>query len=126
MDVWGTPVMASVEEILSLLQTQVRAQGIDLLQDMKPTHNNMMVTCISHGEGKERKPSLGVSTEDVYRDNTKIPAGTCHCFTCGYQAELAEFISHCFGYQDKGMHGYKWITQNFVNLSIEYRKPLEL
>lgn len=126
MEVWGTPVIATVEEIVDLARTQIRAQGIELLQDVKPTTNNIMVTCISHGDGQERKPSLGISTTDVRRSGKLYPAGTCNCFTCGYTSSLPEFISDCFGYNDGGMFGYKWITQNFVNLAVEERKPIVL
>lgn len=126
MEVWGTPVIAEVEEIVDLVRTEIRTQGIDLLKDMKKTHNNIMVTCIAHGDGNERKPSLGISTVDVVRNGRTFKAGTCNCFTCGYTADIAEFISNAFGHNDKGMFGYKWITQNFVNLSIEKRKPIEL
>lgn len=126
MEVWGTPVIADVEDIIDLLRTEIRIQEIDLLKHMKPTFQNVMVTCIAHGDGTEKKPSLGISTVDVFRNGKTYKAGTCNCFTCGYTADLAEFISNAFGYQDKGMFGYKWITTNFVNLSVEKRRPLKL
>lgn len=126
MEIWGTPIIAEVEEIVDLARTEIRTQNIDLLKDMKPTHNNIMVTCIAHGDGTERKPSLGISTADVQRNGKTYKAGTCNCFTCGYTVDLPEFISNLFGHNDKGMFGYKWITQNFVNLSLEKRKPIQL
>jgi DNA primase len=126
MEIWGTPIIAEVEEIVDLLRVEIRSQGVDLLKDMKPTHNNIMLTCIAHGDGTEKKPSLGVTTIDVFRNGKTYKAGTCNCFTCGYTVDLPEFISNVFGHNDKGMFGYKWLTQNFVNLSIEKRKPLEL
>lgn len=126
MEVWGTPVLATIEEIINLARTEVRLQGLDLLRDVKPTNNNLMVTCIAHAGGTERHPSLGISMVDVVRGGKKYAAGTCNCFTCGYTVDLAEFISNLFGHEDKGMFGYKWITQNFVNLVIEKRQPLNL
>lgn len=126
MEVWGTPVIAEVEDIIDLLRTEIRVNGTDLLKHMKPTFQNVMVTCIAHGDGTEKKPSLGISTVEVYRNGKKYPAGTCNCFTCGYTADLAEFISNAFGHYDKGMFGYKWITTNFVNLAVEKRKSIQL
>lgn len=126
MEVWGTPVLAEVEEIVDLARTELRMKGLDVLRDMKPMHNNIMVTCIAHGDGTEKKPSLGISTADVIRNKRRYPAGTCNCFTCGYTVDLPEFISNLYGHNDKGMFGYKWITENFVNLSIDKRKPLQL
>lgn len=126
VEVWGIPIMADVEDIIENLRNELHAEGIPLLKDKKLTANNVMVTCIAHGDGQEKKPSLGISTVDVKRGNRIIPAGTCNCFTCGYVADLATFISDCQGKNDKGMMGYKWLTQNFVNLSVEKRKPIEL
>lgn len=126
MEIWGTPILASIDEIIDLARTQVRSTGVDLLRDVKPTHNNIMVTCIHHGNGTERHPSLGISKVDVVRSGKKYPAGTVNCFTCGYTGDLAEFISNLFGHLDKGMFGYKWITQNFVNLVVELRQPIQL
>jgi DNA primase len=63
---------------------------------------------------------------DITRDGKLHKAGTAHCFTCGYAADLPGFVSEVLGYNDAGMYGFKWITQNFVNLSIERRQPLKL
>src|SRR5699024_9059369 len=49
-----------------------------------------------------------------------------HCFTCGYTSDLPEFVSNVFGYDDKGMMGYKWIIRNFVSIEIDERKQLSL
>lgn len=127
MDVWGTPLLADVEEIVTAIQHELRAQGSELLETIKPTYNNIMVTCIAHGDGIERNPSLGISLKDKrdYRGE-KIPAGTCHCFTCGYKADLPTFVSNAFGYNDKGMYGYKWIMKNFVSIAIDERPKIQL
>lgn len=56
----------------------------------------------------------------------KIPAGTVHCFTCGYTATLPEMISYIYGYDDSGAYGTKWLIKNFLSIDIEDRKPLDL
>lgn len=130
IQIWDQPVLASVRDIVELLRTEVRAEGVDLLRDIKPTHKNIQVTCPFHGEGekkgRERKPSFGISTVDVKEATRTYPAGTCHCFTCGYSSDLPEFISNVLGRQDKGMEGYKWITSRFASVSVEHRKPMVL
>jgi len=127
MQVWGTPVLASVEEIIYDLRAVLQLNGIDLLKDIvRRNDTGLMVTCIAHKDGQENKPSCGISLVDVERPDKTIPAGTVHCFTCDYSADLAKFVSDCFGYKDGGLYGYKWITQNYVNLAIEYREPLLL
>lgn len=127
MDIWGTPVLADVEEIVRHLQFELHENDVDLLQDIKRTHNNIMVTCISHNDGKEKNPSLGIMLND--RKDFKgevIKAGTCHCFTCGYKADFPTFVSNALGFNDRGMTGYKWVIKNFVSIAIEERKKLDL
>lgn len=126
MEVNGVPVLATVEDIIRELKIELQTNDIELLKDIKPTHNNVMVTCISHADGQERHPSLGISTVQVDLPGRTIPEGTCNCFTCGYTADLPTFISNALGYNDGGIQGFKWITQKFVNLAVEERKPIEL
>ncbi len=99
-----------MEDIVYKLKDEVRGKGIDLLRDHFTTHNNLMVTCPEHGEGRESKPSCGISMVK----QPKYPAGTVHCFTCGYTANIIEFISSVLGKQDGGIAGYKWLVSNFV------------
>jgi DNA primase len=75
-----------------------------------------MTTCPFHKGGQERKPSFGVSKVD----------GTCHCFACGWVGSLPEMISAVFGYDDGGAYGEKWLSRNFLALSVELRKPLAI
>lgn len=127
MDVWGVQIIANVEDVIEHVRQELANQNINLLKDIKPTFNNIMVTCISHGDGQERNPSLGISiTEQKDYTGEKIPAGTCHCFTCGYRADLPTFVSNAFGYNDRGMFGYKWIIRNYASIAIEERKQIQL
>ena len=68
----NTPFMTDLETILSELQTQLRANSINYLKDIKDGPENVMLTCPYHKGGQERRPSMGVKKTD----------GTCHCFTC--------------------------------------------
>ena len=120
--VWDVPVVASVEEIVRLLQAEIRSQGIDLLKNIKPSGTNLMVTCPNHGEGTERKPSCGITLVDVQRGNQTFTAGTVHCFTCEYTADLPAFVSTCLGYNDAGYKGFKWLMAKFVVAEAGTRK----
>jgi DNA primase len=127
MEINGIPLLVDVETILHDLRFELREKDIDLLHDIKPTRNNLMVTCISHGDGHERKPSCGISTKVTKRPDGKIdPEGTVHCFRCDYTANLSEFISNCFGYNDLGVYGTKWLMQSYVSVEVDKRKPLNL
>ena len=109
-------------QLLNDLKQSLLQNGIYLLNNIKPTGENIMITCPVHKNGQERKPSCGLSVVDKYRGDKLIPAGTVHCFTCGYTSTLTEFISNCFGYQDGGLFGNKWIKAQYnVALTVKTR-----
>lgn len=83
---------------------------------------NLMVTCISHKDGNESKPSCGVlKTEHNHR-----PTGTVHCFTCGYTATLPQMISDALGFEDGGLEGERWLINTFIDNLYEGREKLNL
>lgn len=127
IQIWGIPVIASIEEIVLQLRAELAQQNIQLLENIKMSPNNLMVSCISHADGAERRPSCGISTDESYGRKGKVyPAGMVNCFTCGYKADFPTFISNCFGHNDQGYLGFKWLTENFVSLEIENRPPLNI
>lgn len=104
--------------ILEELRSQLSANGIQLLGAMRDTPDNIMVSCPYHKDGQERRPSAGIKKSD----------GTFHCFTCGETHSLQEMISHCFGRYDDmiGAFGWEWLLKNFLTVSVEERKGIEL
>lgn len=112
------PFGADLGDILSELQLQLKANNIPLLKTMKDTPDNIMVSCPYHKGGQERRPSAGILKTD----------GTFHCFTCGETHSLQEVISFCFGHTDDivGGFGWEWLLKNFLTVSIEERKSIEL
>ena len=106
----------SVEGIIRTLRTSLHEEKIDLLRDVKDTLGNIMVTCPVHKDGKERKPSCGISKE----------TGVCHCFTCGYSANLTEFISNCFNKNDGGLYGDFWLRKNFLSFEMDERPEIKI
>lgn len=77
-----------------------------------------MVSCPYHKGGQEKRPSAGLRKTD----------GTFHCFACGETHNLPEVISFCFGQSSDvlGTFGWTWILKNFLTVSVEERKPLQL
>ena len=113
----NTPFMTDLETILSELQTQLRANDINYLKDIKDGPENVMVTCPYHKGGQERKPSMGVKKTD----------GTCHCFTCGKVTSLQDMITYCFCKDDVlGAFGWNWLLKNFLSISVEERKDVKI
>ena len=79
-----------LEDILNELVSQLRANGINLIQKRKNNPTHIQICCPYHANGQERRPSAGIRKED----------GIFHCFACGEVHSLQEVISHCFGHYD--------------------------
>lgn len=109
-------INADAVDIVTRLRYQLAQNGIDLIRDVKDTPNNYMICCPYHKGGKERRPSAGIRKAD----------GMFHCFACGEVHSLPEVVSHCFGYDDLGVYGWKWILQNFATVDVEVRKDVHL
>lgn len=120
--VGNTPILAECIDILQELKRQLEINGIHRFNEFKIGDKNIQFNCPIHNNGQERKPSCGVSI--VNQENT--PSGTVHCFACGYTATLEEMISHCFGKDDFGAFGKEWLIKNFLTVSIENRKTIDL
>lgn len=113
----GAPIMADELEVLYKLRDDCILAGMNLFHRFRLSGNtDIMTTCPFHKGGQERKPSFGISRVD----------GTCHCFACGWVGSVTEMISNVFGYEDDGAYGEKWLSRNFLALSVELRKPLEI
>lgn len=111
------PFNATLQEILNELKSQLNANGIQLLNIMKPTNNDIMIQCPYHSNGQERKPSAGIRIDD----------GQFHCFACGETHSLQEVISYCFGWNDiLGVKGWQWLLKNFATVSIIQRKDIDI
>lgn len=133
-EVNGMSIDVSGEQLINDLKLSLEQNGIHLFRRIKAGNNNIQFSCPIHKEGQENKPSCGLLLTDVYKGNTKYDAGTVHCFTCGYTATLDEFISNCFGYEDGGIIGNRWLKINYkteliqkkreFNLSINRRKTI--
>jgi len=104
-------------DILKELQSQLHLNKINLLGVVSDTSDNVMIACPYHKEGQERRPSMGVRKSD----------GTCHCFACGEVVGLPQMISHCWGHDSEiGAFGWEWLLKNFLTVSVEERKDIEL
>ena len=118
----NNPILAEELEVLNELKFQLEANGIKRFAEFKPGPRNIQFNCPVHADGQERKPSCGISTVN----KEEVPAGTVHCFTCGYTATLEQMVSHCFGKDDEGAFGKEWLIKNFLTISIENRKDIIL
>lgn len=110
------PIFEDEQTVIEELRRHLMINGHALFETIKPSGNNLMTNCPFHKGGQERKPSFGISTSDM----------KCHCFTCGWAGTLDKMISNVFGNEDDGAFGREWLAKNFVTISIENRKPINL
>lgn len=118
----STIIMADTLYILKELKSQLELNGIFVFHKFVSTSNNIQTTCPFHKDGQERKPSFGIRLTD----SGKTKAGTCHCFACGWTGSFQEMISNCFGYDDFGIYGEKWLVKNFLTVAVENRPDIDL
>ncbi|KXS42714.1 MAG: DNA primase [Candidatus Frackibacter sp. T328-2] len=84
----GEIFFTSIENIVRRLKIE---EGV--FKDLKVNNKDVMVTCPFHKGGMENKPSMGISKDEVKRNGKKYPAGTVHCYSCGYTANLTKLIA---------------------------------
>lgn len=87
-----------IKTIVDLLRQQLFLLHIEKLNTIEVKQNNIRCTCPIHKGGQERTPSCSILLED----KLGTPAGTVHCFGCGYRASLVRFISDCLGIPFRG------------------------
>lgn len=121
----GITILADVENIVEDLRADLHANGIMLLNDTKPTSNNIMCTCPKHNGGQERKPSFGIATATIERNGKTYPPGSGHCFTCGYTADMFEWTSFCWGTNDRN-YGKRYIIRKYNTMDIAERPTIQL
>ena len=102
-------IAADVRDILTLLKIHLAKCGIARLGTTRYGNGNVQVSCPVHNGGMETHASCGILMED----RNDVPAGTAHCFACGFRSDLAGFVSECFGRHDDGVYGLKWLVANF-------------
>lgn len=107
-----------LEDILTELISQLRANNINLIQKHKDGPTHIQLCCPYHANGMERRPSAGLRKSD----------GIFHCFACNETHSLSEVISHCFGHDEDvvGKFGWQWLLRNFATVQIEERKDVEI
>lgn len=121
----GVIILAEVITILEDLREDLHTNGIDLLSDIKDSANNVMVTCISHNNGHEHKPSCGILKSSISRNGKVHEAGTVFCFTCGYRADIATFVANCWGSVDRTF-GKRYLLRKYNTMETAQRPDIFL
>ena len=117
-------ITASIHDIIQTLRLELLNVGVERFKDIKTSSSDLQVTCPIHRSkttgmvGMESSPSCGISLIQ----KGEHPPGTVHCFTCGYRTNLQTMVSNCFGYEDEGKFGEKWLISRFLSIEIENRR----
>lgn len=120
--IWKTPIVATVEQVLKDLKLQLYGAG--LLKEIKNTGSDLMCTCPFHAHGKEHNPSCGVLLQQKVTKDKTYEAGTVHCYTCGYTADLPQFVADLLGLSSP-VEGFKWLVNQY-NYQTEERELPDL
>ena len=108
-------VNTPIKTILEYLQQQLAISNINKLRDVEYKSTEAIVTCPSHKDGMENRASCSI----MLVDKGGYPAGTTHCFTCGYKADIVKFVSDCMSISRKS--ATEWLL-GFVDYDIEDEK----
>lgn len=98
--------MIDVEAVLEILANH----GLIRLSKKRDEWYSMY--CPFHSNGQERKPSFGVSLFDTYRGGSLRPAGTAHCFACGYANNLQGMIKDILKNHSISASVDEWLAAN--------------
>lgn len=113
------------EPIINILHQAKKELNNGKLKDIIDKHNgNLLISCPSHKNGCERKPSCTVAIAT----DTDLEPGFAHCFTCGYSAPLTQVITDLFDETDPSF-GEEWIKERFGTTlisSFEYLPEITL
>ena len=103
-------LMARVEDILYKIRRET-----GYISDIKLNGNKALITCPSHKNGRESKPSCLINLSD----NGEYKAGDSFCFTCHTFHSLPKLVGIC--YQQNEAWGMKWLFENFASGEVENR-----
>lgn len=120
--IWKIPLVTTVEQVVKDIKLQLYSTG--LLREINNTGSDLMVTCPFHSGGKEHNPSCGLLLKEKVTKDKTYEAGTVHCYTCGYTADLPQFVADVLGLENS-IAGFKWMVGKY-NYSTDSRETLDL
>lgn len=108
------------EPIINILRQARSEVNNGKLKDITDKHNgNLVITCPVHKGGCENRPSCTVALST----DTDLEPGFAHCFTCGYNAPLAQVITDVFDETDVTF-GEEWLIERFGSLIVQTQEYL--
>lgn len=94
-------------------ESVIRKVGeLGLIDIIRPIGDWYQCRCPVHGEGREKKPSCGISLHDQYRNGKHYPALQVHCFSCNFNGSLADALTEVLKRKGIGKSGLDWLKEN--------------
>ena len=109
-------IQEDLDIILNNLKLTLKQNNINLFKDIKPNGVNIQTTCPFHKGGNENKPSFGINIEN----------GKAHCFTCGWNGNLATLVSEVLYGEYNEKKGIDYLVKHYNSAEIESRKKIEI
>lgn len=124
IEVNGHLILTPIYQILLDLQAELKYNGSHLLHTIKPPHSysDIIISCPVHNHGLEQHPSASITQIEKHKGNKVVPAGFMYCFSCHTKATIDVIISYCFGKNDNGEYGRKWLLDHYANFEVETRQ----
>lgn len=124
----GIVILTEIATMVKDLKEELLTNGINLLHDIKAkdTAKDVMISCPVHNAGQERNASCGISKFDKIKNGKQYPAGTVHCFTCGYTADFFEFVAYILGHGNDRNFGRRYVIQKYNTMEISQRPDVKL
>ena len=107
------------EPLENILYDVKRELKNGLLKDITTKGNDLIVTCPSHKDGYERKPSCRIYNVE---GDDKTEYGQVHCFSCGFTASFARFIGYVFNQDERW--GEDWLIERYGNIYVQEEEYL--
>lgn len=104
--------------IIDILETIKRELGGAKLHTIREKTDYISVTCPSHNNGQEKRPSCG-----IYIGDGDAEYGSFNCFTCGQHGSFVHFVALCFDTTDSTAK--KWLIKHFGEKNTELKLELE-
>ena len=102
-------------------ESVIRKVGeLGLIDIIRPIGDWYQCRCPIHGEGKEKKPSCGISLREQSYGGKQYHALKLHCFSCGYTGSLSEALTEVLKRRGIGKSGLDWLKENVPGFDEDY------
>ena len=91
---------------------------LDIIRKNKVVNNWYSIYCPLHNDGKERKPSAGISIQAEYKNERNYPEGFFHCFACGKAMSLPDLITEILKTRNIQKSGLDFLKENVSGFDV--------